>query len=166
MDQNYLDLFLQGGFIMVILLVVSIISLAIIFERIVYITRLKSKIKSIFDSDVKLEISYEAVEENLNRRIHILIFIVQLAPLLGILGTVLGLSDAFLSMGQLFGAQKFKFLALGVGKALSTTIAGLIIAAYTMSGHYLIKYLSTKVMKIVESELTGLVKTEGKENEE
>jgi biopolymer transport protein ExbB/TolQ len=166
MDQNYFELFLQGGITIVILLVLSITSLAIIIERVVYITRLKFKLKSIFASDVRPEISYEAVEDNLDRRIHVLIFIVQLAPLLGILGTVLGLSDAFLSMGQLFGAQKFKFLASGVGKALSTTIAGLIIAAYTMSGQYLIKYLSANLMKMFESDLADSVNTEGKENEE
>ena len=71
---------------------------------------------------------------------HALIFIVQLAPLLGILGTVLGLAEAFLSIGDLGGTEKFQLLSRGIGKALSTTIAGLVIAAYTMSGHYFIKY--------------------------
>jgi len=166
MGQNYLDLFLQGGYIIVILLALSVISLAIIIERIIYITRLKSKLKSIFTSGVKPEVSHEAVEDNLKRRTHVLIFTIQIAPLLGILGTVLGLSDAFISMGQLGGAEKFKFLALGVGKALSTTIAGLIIAAYTMGGHYLIKYLSAKVMTMVDSEMKSFEETEGKEDEE
>jgi biopolymer transport protein ExbB len=127
---------------------------------------LKSKLKSIFESKVKLEISYEGLEENLKRRTHVLIFTIQIAPLLGILGTVIGLSDAFLSMTQLGGAEKFKFLAMGVGKALSTTIAGLIIAAYTMSGHYLIKFLSTQLLKMVESETTGSAQSAGTKDEE
>jgi biopolymer transport protein ExbB len=166
MEQNYLDLFVQGGITIIILICISVISLAIIIERIVYITRLKSKLKSIFESNVKPEISFEALEENLKRRMHVLVFVVQIAPLLGILGTVIGLSDAFLSMTQLGGAEKFKFLAAGVGKALSTTIAGLIIAAYTISGQYLIRYLSNDVLNLVETGAKNLTNTRGIENEE
>ncbi len=165
MEQNYLDLFLQGGFIIVLLLGLSVISLSIIIERLIYITRLKAKLKSIFESDVKLEISHDGLVENLKRRTHVLIFTIQIAPLLGILGTVIGLSDAFLSMTQLGGAEKFKFLAMGVGKALSTTIAGLIIAAYTMTGHYVIKYLSTQLLNMVESETDSSEISAGIEDE-
>jgi biopolymer transport protein ExbB/TolQ len=166
MEQNYLDLFIQGGITIVILLAISVISLAIIIERIIYITRLKTKLKSIIDSSVRTEISLEALEVNLKRRTHVLIFVVQIAPLLGILGTVIGLSDAFLSMTQLGGAEKFKFLAMGVGKALSTTIAGLIIAAYTIGGQYLIKFLSSNVIEMVEKEKKNQAQTKGIEDEE
>lgn len=37
MEQSYLNMFLQGGFIIYILLVISIISLAVIIERLVFI---------------------------------------------------------------------------------------------------------------------------------
>ena len=86
-----------------------------------------------------------------------LIFIIQLAPLLGILGTVLGLAEAFLSIGNLGGAEKFQFLSSGIGKALSTTIAGLVIAAYTMCGHYLIRYRTSKSLRSLSGELSSYV---------
>ena len=180
MEQNYLDMFLQGGFIIYILLILSIISLAIIIERLVVIYKRNaayddffSKLKSTFKSSdtsimqkafdtkehsigkiiAKLKIDSSSNKETIEdliteeqtfqrRRMHVLIFIVQLAPLFGILGTVLGLAESFLSIGNLGGSEKFQLLSQGIGKALSTTIAGLIIAAYTMSGHYFIKYRS------------------------
>ena len=188
MEQTYLDMFLQGGIIMVVLLILSVISLAIIIERLIFIYRHNSRVNIFLgelksriagnDNDRKEKVISEAgisvskylnnfrpditnpssnkeiieniisdVESTLKRRTHALIFIIQLAPLLGILGTVLGLAEAFLSIGNLGGAEKFQFLSSGIGKALSTTIAGLVIAAYTMCGHYLIRYRTSKANK-------------------
>jgi biopolymer transport protein ExbB len=198
MEQTYLDMFLQGGIIMIALAILSIISLAIIIERMVFIYRsnvrqdnllidLKStaeskdntQIKKILSGDSVLLGKYiarlkpdssnpttnkETIEEivaeadaSLKRRTHALIFIVQLTPLLGILGTVLGLAEAFLSIGNLGGTEKFQFLSQGIGKALSTTIAGLVIAAYTMSGHYLIKYRSGKSLASLTKQIEDYV---------
>lgn len=182
MEQSYLNMFLQGGFIIYILLFISIISLAIIIERLVFIYKQNAKYDDFFlqlktafksnddsikqkalsndrlafgkyvaklktDSSSNPSPNKQIIEDALleedaaqKKRMHALIFIVQLAPLLGILGTVLGLAEAFLSIGDLGGTEKFQMLSRGIGMALSTTIAGLVIAAYTMSGHYFIKY--------------------------
>jgi len=70
---------------------------------------------------------------------------------------VLGLAEAFLSIGNLGGTEKFQFLSQGIGKALSTTIAGLVIAAYTMSGHYLIKYRSEKSLINLSKQIEDFV---------
>ncbi|MEJ2103578.1 MAG: MotA/TolQ/ExbB proton channel family protein [Ignavibacteriaceae bacterium] len=185
MEQSYLNMFLQGGIIIYLLLVISIISLAIIIERLVFIYKQNTRYDNFFsqlnsavkskDENIKHKVlnrndfavtkliaklipstsnpspNRQIVEDALNeedalqkKRLHALIFIVQLAPLLGILGTVLGLAEAFLSIGDLGGTEKFQMLSRGIGMALSTTIAGLVIAAYTMSGHYFIKYRSRK----------------------
>ena len=205
MEQTYLDMFLQGGFIIYILLILSIISLAIIIERLVVIYKRNaafddffSKLKSDFKSGdknstakvlntkelpfgktiVKLksdsnpspnkEIIEEAINEEQSfqkKRMHVLIFIVQLAPLLGILGTVLGLAESFLSIGNLGGSEKFQLLSQGIGKALSTTIAGLVIAAYTMSGHYFIKYRSGKSVTALSKHIEDYVQSISDKNE-
>jgi biopolymer transport protein ExbB len=207
MDQTYLDMFLQGGFIIYILLIISIISIAIIIERLVFIYKrnvrfddffveLKSAVKSdnenikqkafsrkgvsiqkyiaklIPDSSSnpspnKLIVEDALVEENAaqKKRMHALIFIVQLAPLLGILGTVLGLAEAFLSIGDLGGTEKFQMLSQGIGKALSTTIAGLVIAAYTMSGHYFIKYRIRKSISALSKHIEDYTQTISGKNE-
>jgi biopolymer transport protein ExbB len=207
MEQSYLDMFLQGGFIIYILFVISIISLAIIIERLVFIykqnaryddffSELKSAAKSNDDNAKKKvltrtdfsigkfiaelkpdsslspsqnkQIIEDAITEEQafqKKRMHVLIFIVQLAPLLGILGTVLGLAEAFLSIGNLGGTEKFQLLSQGIGKALSTTIAGLIIAAYTMSGHYFIKYRTSKSIAALSEHIEDYIQTISVKNE-
>jgi biopolymer transport protein ExbB len=194
-------MFLQGGIIIYILLVISIISLAIIIERLVFIykqnaryddffSKLKSAVKSgdenviprVFSkenlsigkyiarlkpasssnpSPNKLIIEDALIEEDAaqKKRLHALIFIVQLAPLLGILGTVLGLAEAFLSIGNLGGTEKFQMLSRGIGMALSTTIAGLVIAAYTMLGHYFIKYRTRKSISALSEHIEDYLQT-------
>lgn len=203
MEQSYFNMFLQGGFIIYILLVLSIISLAIIIERLVSIYKLNCRYDDFFseiknaasskdeNSKQKILKRYEyplgklvsklkpdfsdnkqIVEDLLQKenalqkkRMHVLIFIVQLAPLLGILGTVLGLAEAFLSIGNLGGTEKFQLLSQGIGKALSTTIAGLVIAAYTMSGHYFIKYRSSKSISGLSIHIEDYIQTISSENE-
>lgn len=207
MEQSYLNMFLQGGFIIYILLIISIISLAIIIERLVFIykqnakyddffSQLKSAFKSNDDSIKQKALSNDRlafgkyvaklkpdsssnpstnrqlIEDALleedaaqKKRMHALIFIVQLAPLLGILGTVLGLAEAFLSIGDLGGTEKFQMLSRGIGMALSTTIAGLVIAAYTMSGHYFIKYRTRKSILALSKHFEDYVQVISTKNE-
>jgi biopolymer transport protein ExbB len=200
-------MFLQGGIIIYILLIISIISLAIIIERLVFIYKqnaryddffsaLKSVVKSNDESAKQKVLSKEnlsigkyiaklkpdsssnpspnkrLIEDVITeeqafqkKRMHVLIFIVQLAPLLGILGTVLGLAESFLSIGNLGGSEKFQLLSQGIGKALSTTIAGLVIAAYTMSGHYFIKYRSGKSVSALSKHIEDYVQLISDKNE-
>ena len=198
MEQSYLNMFLQGGIIIYILLIISIISLAIIIERLVFIykqnaryddffARIKSPDKSFDknfsirkfisklepDSSTNLSQNKQLIEDALTeedaaqkKRTHALIFIVQLAPLLGILGTVLGLAEAFLSIGDLGGTEKFQMLSRGIGMALSTTIAGLVIAAYTMLGHYFIKYRTRKSLAALSGQIEDYIKTISAKNED
>jgi len=59
--------------------------------------------------------------------------IIVIAPLLGLLGTAAGLVDVFEGIG---GADKdVGLIALGIGKALSTTIAGLAVAVPSVIAH-------------------------------
>ena len=206
MEQSYLNMFLQGGIIIYILLIISIISLAIIIERLIFIykqnaryddyfSELRSAVKS-NDENIKQKVlnrddsaitkliarlkpsfsnpspNRQIIEDALNeedaaqkKRTHALVFIVQLAPLLGILGTVLGLAQAFLSIGDLGGTEKFQLLSRGIGMALSTTIAGLVIAAYTMSGHYFIKYRTRKSLSALSKHIEDYMQTITTNNE-
>jgi biopolymer transport protein ExbB len=190
-------MFLQGGIIIYILLIISIIALAIIIERLVFIYKQNAKYDDFFarikssaksddenhsigkyisklkpDSSTNPSPNKQIVEDLLieedalqKKRLHALIFIVQLAPLLGILGTVLGLAKAFLSIGDLGGTEKFQMLSRGIGMALSTTIAGLVIAAYTMSGHYFIKYRSRKSLSVLSKYIEDYIQTISNKNE-
>ena len=59
----------------------------------------------------------------------------QVAPLLGLLGTVLGMVELFTAMDVAGGAVDASMLASGIWKALLTTAAGLIIAIPTLGAH-------------------------------
>jgi len=194
-DITYFDLIQQGGIVMILLGICSIISLAIMLERF-YKTRAsrfinryifnnlinalnekkQESVQEILKNDTFFLGSYlihitekiseskanvqSVIDQILSRisdlqeeRLHVLPFIIQLAPLLGILGTVIGLTDAFLSLGEMSGGEKFQFLAQGIGKALGTTIAGLIIAVFTMAGHYILKYRNSKTYALIKMHL-------------
>ncbi|MGM0443333.1 MAG: MotA/TolQ/ExbB proton channel family protein [Fibrobacterota bacterium] len=55
-----------------------------------------------------------------------------IATLLGLLGTIVGLQEAFMSLNELEGAAKTAKLTMGISKAMNTTAFGLIIAVPCM----------------------------------
>ncbi len=67
----------------------------------------------------------------LSRRMRILEVIVQGAPMLGLLGTVIGMIDAFSTLAAADGTVDPALLASGIWTALTTTAAGLAIALVT-----------------------------------
>lgn len=67
----------------------------------------------------------------LTRRMRVLEAVVQGAPMLGLLGTVVGMIDAFATLSLAQGAVDPALLAGGIWTALTTTAAGLAIALVT-----------------------------------
>jgi len=65
---------------------------------------------------------------NLERRMAVLAMVVQVGPLLGLLGTVTGLVDAFHQIEVKAGQVQPGDLAAGIWQALLTTVFGLVIA--------------------------------------
>jgi biopolymer transport protein ExbB len=96
----------------------------------------------------------EAVEEAglaevplLEEKLNLLATIAQIAPLLGLLGTILGFMEIF---GQLQAAglyAHFELLAHGVGKALICAGAGIAVAIPAHAGY---NYLVSRINKIVQ----------------
>ncbi|TNE46530.1 MAG: MotA/TolQ/ExbB proton channel family protein [Deltaproteobacteria bacterium] len=81
--------------------------------------------------------------ERYERFLPLLSFIAQVAPLLGLLGTVIGMVKMFLGLQSAgLGNVNASQLASGIWQALLTTAAGLIVAAPTLAAHL---YLSTRV---------------------
>lgn len=66
----------------------------------------------------------------MGERMRALDMVVQAAPMLGLLGTVLGMIDAFSVLASTDGAVDPTALAGGIYVALSTTAAGLVIALF------------------------------------
>lgn len=69
------------------------------------------------------------------QRLSGLVTIAALAPMLGLLGTIIGLMRAFRSIGEHAGPVEPSLVANGLWQALSTTAAGLVIAVVCILTH-------------------------------
>lgn len=84
----------------------------------------------------------------LEKRLHILGIIAHIAPMLGLLGTVTGMIDAFKDLSQ-FGAGDPTLVADSISKTLITTAAGLSIAIPAL----VVYNLLTKKIEEIEEEI-------------
>lgn len=84
-------------------------------------------------------------EQSLARGLRPLATIAQVAPMLGLLGTVTGMIISFNQISA-FGTGDPSIVANGIGQALVTTAAGLIVAIPVIMGH---AFLSSRVEAIL-----------------
>ncbi len=83
---------------------------------------------------------------NLERNLSLLSMFAYLTPLIGLLGTVLGLLDAFLSISAHSGYATTAEIAKGVFESLLTTAAGLAVAIPAFLAY---SYLSSRVNDLI-----------------
>jgi biopolymer transport protein ExbB len=83
---------------------------------------------------VSREASYELTR--MERRLHWLAVIGHLCPMIGLLGTVVGLVEAFHQIEVVGGQVQPGDLAAGIWKALLTTVFGLVVALPTLAVHH------------------------------
>ena len=84
----------------------------------------------------------EAETRELSRYLQVLATIGNIAPLLGLLGTVLGMIKAFMVIQEMGGKVNAAVLAGGIWEAMLTTALGLAVALPTMVAH---SYLVARV---------------------
>jgi biopolymer transport protein ExbB len=97
-------------------------------------------IENAIESRAKLEL--HRLEKNLN----LLAVIYAAAPMLGFLGTVVGMIQAFMALSQNSGGQMNAGLTTGIYEAMVTTAAGLIVG---LLSYLLYSYLVSKIESIV-----------------
>ena len=100
----------------------------------------------------------------LERGLSVLAIIAQVAPLLGLLGTVVGLMEAFQAVGD---SERIvhKTLASGIYKALGTTAAGLAVAIPAYIAYSMLSGVANRQidqLEILASELPALLIPEAK----
>ena len=78
------------------------------------------------------------------------------APLMGLLGTVVGMIVTFQAL-TLFGTGDPKLMAGGISQALVTTMLGLIVAIPLVFLHSVLTSWSTSVIEILEEQSAGLI---------
>lgn len=184
----------QGGYVMIPLLLLSICSVALIIERIIFWVSLGGKNNMIFQKTlnealrkgdeprarglVETErspyarvvlrmiedgatdaVALEAVDAErsaFDRYMVVLSTIITAAPLLGILGTVIGIIQSF----QLLGGQSTltdpREVAGGIAAALITTAFGLIVALITLFPYMIFRSRSSHAIGHLETLIASM----------
>ena len=147
----------QGGPLMIVLLIFAVISLTLIIERIIFFTKNKvwdikqidkylknasGKLKVKFREDMEdgLRKEFQLYSNRLEKGLSLLSGIGQLSPIVGFLGTVLGMINAFASIAVATTVNA-KVVAVGIQIALITTAGGLLIAAPTLTCFYFFMHI-------------------------
>ena len=167
---TYID---RGGIIVYILIFLNIIGFTIMFWKLVVIALSSNKraflINEIitFAKENNEEFKKDSIENFINRKIRKLEFglntvkiIASIAPLLGLLGTVIGVLDSFDSITK-SGLGDPSIFSSGISVALITTIAGLIVAIPHYIGYnYIVGILDDIELKIQKEVLKKIWKKE------
>ena len=103
-----------------------------------------------------IEESASLVVHELERFLSILSTIANMAPLIGLLGTVLGMIQVFSDI-MLFGTGNAAELAGGISQALITTAAGLTVAIPAMIAHRFFERRVESLVVDMEGQATKLV---------
>lgn len=187
-EYSLLDLFLLGGPIMWVLLLLSAVVLVLFIERVLFVHRAQIRstqflegVKNVVRKRRVVEaltlaeetpgpvaaivksglLHYEEPEERirfaiteaalveipaLERRLGSIAAIAQIAPVLGLLGTVLGMIQAFYRFEQQGAYATADALSGGMWQALLTTAAGLAVGIAARLGHH---FLNGRVRALV-----------------
>jgi biopolymer transport protein ExbB len=187
--QDLTSILDRGGYVMIPLLVLSVLSVALIIERCwfwlstcgkISLRRLESLNKSFMVGDTESVrkmvtrdtslfgvIATKLVEDGpsdavamgavemqrprIDRNMVALSTIITAAPLLGILGTVIGIIDSFKLLGADVVLTDPADVASGIAAALLTTAFGLIIALVTLFPYMLFRERSSKAIGRIET---------------
>ncbi len=189
--MDILDLFHKGGPAMWPLLVLSVLSLSVIFERLWFWLRIlmqeKEIVERVLDAatenwEIATEIAQKAVDQPIGRFLYaplrlqksdaetfrlalestaaeevagmrrgekLLESVIALSPLLGLLGTVLGLIQSLRSIriGDL-GNESTAGVTTGIGESLISTAAGLIVAIASLAFYRLFQGFVVNQVKV------------------
>ncbi len=185
---SVMDLLFKGGFMVIPILLLFIITIYIFIERILAINKESKSPKNFTDEIIKrvnnndingaklicndtnnpiarmilkglnkienslknIETSIENVGKieiyNLEKNLNLLATISGAAPMLGFLGTVIGMIRAFISIAQEEGAVSPKLLSSGIYEAMISTAAGLFVGIIAYLAY---NYLVSRVEKLI-----------------
>jgi biopolymer transport protein ExbB/TolQ len=100
------------------------------------------------DIEMAMEESMMEVVPRLEKRTHYIAMFANIATLLGLLGTIIGLIRAFTAVAQVDPSMKAEILSTSISVAMNTTAFGLIVAIPLI---FIYTVLQTKTTEIVDS---------------
>lgn len=189
MWTDWLSVMQRGGPVMWPLLVISVLSATLIFERLWFFAsvnrgpqwsrarsaaklirhRNAAEAKAALDndagvfaallravadepvSDAALAEAVESQRHRLERFMPTLSTIITAAPMLGILGTVLGIIDSFELLGQQSTGTDPRLVGAGIAEALISTAAGLLVALLTLLPYNVIRAQADRTLGRIEA---------------
>ena len=169
---NIFDIIQQGGILMIPLILLLLASLTLIIERLISYTRYGLWNTKLFEEtltrkekEYPSDICKEGLEEGLQkesqayiakleRGMDLLNGIGNIAPLMGFLGTVIGMINAFTAIASTANVNA-KVVASGIKEALVTTAGGLIIAVPTLIVYYIFTHVINKSVVCIDERIQG-----------
>jgi biopolymer transport protein ExbB/TolQ len=100
------------------------------------------------DIEMAMEEGLMEVIPRLEKRTHYLATLANIATLLGLLGTIIGLIDAFTAVSNANPAEKADMLSASISVAMNTTAFGLMVGIPLLLIH---TWLQTKTTEVVDS---------------
>lgn len=157
-SSNNLFTYIQdGGPLMIAIVGLAVIALTIIIERAIYFTRkkawtvktlipilenAKTNSNAVFKEELENDLrdEFQLHANDLEKGLGLLSGCGNLAPVLGFLGTVIGMISAFAAIAAATTVNA-KVVAVGIQIALITTASGLIVAAPILFSYYLFTHI-------------------------
>jgi biopolymer transport protein ExbB len=96
------------------------------------------------------------LKHQLDERLAVIAVLAAVAPLLGLLGTVVGMITTF-QMITLFGTGDPRMMAGGISTALVTTVLGLVVAIPLTLLHSFLQGKAKTLIQVLEEQAAGLV---------
>jgi biopolymer transport protein ExbB len=173
----------QGGTVGAVIILLGILGILLSLERLFTLWRVGARVNAQKESNVatddnplgrvlkvyennkdvdvetlelKLSEGILAEAPGLTRNITLIQVISVVAPLLGLLGTVIGMILTFQAI-TLFGTGDPKTMASGISIALMTTVEGLVVAIPMVLLHSLVNARSKSIIHILEEQTAGLI---------
>jgi biopolymer transport protein ExbB len=106
--------------------------------------------KSESDISAAIEEAILEVTPAVNKRVSMMPAIANIATLLGLIGTVFGMLDAFAAVADAPADQRSTALARGIGIAMNTTGFGLEVAIPLLAAHVFIAGLAKKISEEID----------------
>ncbi|WP_083657216.1 MULTISPECIES: MotA/TolQ/ExbB proton channel family protein [Arcobacteraceae] len=169
MEIDLLSYINRGGIIVYVLIFLNVIGFTIMFWKIIQLSfskfRKEKTINEIIDfvKESNKDLQKESIDNIINRKIKKMEFglntvkiIASIAPLLGLLGTVVGVLNSFDSITK-SGLGDPSIFSNGISIALITTVAGLIVAIPHYIGYnYIYGILDSIELKLQKEVLKRL----------
>ena len=104
----------------------------------------------------RVELLYTSYSAKLERGKGLLMFVITASPLLGLLGTVLGIMESFNTMAEK-GVSDIAAVSKGIAFALEATALGIAVAVISLIYYYVVVGLSRKYKTEIKKLIVGLL---------